>query len=132
MRRDARETAFQLIFSKLFNDENEFDENHYILLKREEDGKFAKEIVTNFVDNRENLTVQIEDNLVSYELDRVFKVDLALVYMALTEINYLSTPPQVAINEALELAKKFSSAKSAKFINGLISAVLKKEGTCKQ
>ena len=62
-----------------------------------------------------------------YKLDRVYKIDLALAYEAVTEIKYLNTPPAVAINEVIELAKAYSTEKSPKFLNGLLSAYLKGE-----
>ena len=126
MRAFARELAFQLIFERLFvKKEYTFDEEFFVSLKKEEDRDFAKEIIKNFDANREELSTVISSHLIGYEIDRVYKIDLALMYEALTEIFYLSTPPQVAINETIELAKRYSTEKSSKFINGVLSSVLK-------
>lgn len=126
MRAFARELAFQLIFERLFvKKEYNFDEEFFVSLKKEEDRDFAKEIIKNFDANREELSTVISSHLIGYEIDRVYKIDLALMYEALTEIFYLSTPPQVAINETIELAKRYSTEKSSKFINGVLSSVLK-------
>ena len=67
---------------------------------------------------------KIEAHLKNFEYDRVFKVDLALIYLALTEILYCKTPKAVAINEALELSKTYSTEKSSKFINGIVCAII--------
>lgn len=126
MRAFARELAFQLIFERLFvKKEYSFDEEFFSSLKKVEDKDFAKNIIDSFDQNREELSSQISSHLIGYEIDRVYKIDLALMYEALTEIFYLSTPPQVAINEVLELAKRYSTERSSKFINGVISSILK-------
>lgn len=128
MRTQAREKAFQLIFERLFVKENYgFDEEFFASLKKEEDKAYAKELINNFAQNMTSLQNTVSENLVNYDISRVYKVDLALIYLALTDINYCQTPPQVAINETLELAKRFSTEKSSRFINGVLSSILKKK-----
>ncbi len=126
MRAKARELAFQLIFERLFVKENyTLDEEFFALLKKQEDKDFAQSIVNKFEENREELSNIITSHLVGYEIGRVYKVDLALIYEALTEIFYLETPYQIAINEAIELAKRYSTEKSKRFINGVLSSIIK-------
>ena len=78
--------------------------------------------------HKDELKNQIEKHLKNFEYNRVFKIDLALIYLALTEILYCNTPKAVAINEALELSKLYSTEKSKKFINGVLSAILNENG----
>lgn len=126
MRAKARELAFQLIFERLFVKENyTLDEEFFALLKKQEDKDFAKSIVAKFEENREALSNVVSSHLVGYEIDRVYKVDLALIYEALTEIFYLETPYQIAINETIELSKRYSTEKSKGFINGVLSSIIK-------
>lgn len=126
MRNKARELAFQLIFERLFVKENySFDEEFFASLKKQEDKDFAKSIIEEFLNHREELSNIISSHLVGYEIDRVYKVDLALLYGALTEIFYLQTPYQIAINETIELSKKYSTQKSKGFINGVLSAIIR-------
>ncbi|MGN1201097.1 MAG: transcription antitermination factor NusB [Candidatus Caccovivens sp.] len=126
MRKQARENAFKLIFEGLFHEcEKELSKENLTPLKKEEDVKFFEDIMSGFEANKDTLKTQIEANLKNYEYSRLFKIDLALVYLALTEIEFCGTSVAVAINEALELAKKYSTEKSSKFINGLISAIIK-------
>ena len=128
MRTQAREKAFQLIFERLFVKENYgFDEEFFASLKKEEDKDYAKELINNFAQNMSSLQNIVSENLLNYDISRVYKVDLALIYLALTDIKYCQTPPQVAINETLELAKRFSTEKSSRFINGVLSSILKKK-----
>ena len=124
MRRDCRESAFQYIFASFFTKQE--IENFTSSLK-EGDVTFAKEIMEKYEENKDSLKETIAKHLIGYEYDRVYKADLAVMYEALTEIKYLQTPPQVAINEALELAKKYSTEKSAKFINGVLATIVKGE-----
>lgn len=126
MRTQAREHAFQLIFERLFVKNNyTFDEEFFSSLKKEEDKIFAQDIVKSFEEHREELTQLISSHLIGYEIDRVYKIDLALMYLSLTEIKYIGTPFQVAINETLTIAKNYSTIKSSKFINGVLSSILK-------
>lgn len=127
MRNLARELAFKLIFERLFVKEHyTFDEEFFASLKRSEDIEFSKNIVLSFEQNKETMTNLISSNLIGYEIDRVYKTDLALLYEALTEILYLQTPYQIAVNEVLNLAKKYSTEKSSRFINGVLSSIIKK------
>lgn len=128
MRRDARVKAFALIFEKLFQSCDEFDSEMIDELKKLEDRQFARDIVEGFEEHIENLKTIVENNLKDYEIDRVYKVDLAIIYTALSEIVYVKTPTKVAINEALEIAKVYSTEKSSKFIHGVLSAIIKSEG----
>ncbi len=130
MRTQAREKAFQLIFERLFVKENYgFDEEFFASLKKEEDKAFSLELITKFQQNIELLTKIVSENLVNYDIERVYKVDLALIYLALTEIKFCETPHQIVINEVLEISKRFSTEKSSRFINGVLSAILKSEKT---
>ncbi len=126
MRKTARENAFKLVFEGLFHEPDELLSSENLQeLKKEEDKKFFDDIMQAFHQHKDELREKIEANLKNFSYDRLFKIDLAIVYVALTEILYCETPKAVAINEALELAKTYSTPKSHKFINGLISAIIK-------
>ncbi|MBQ8908911.1 MAG: transcription antitermination factor NusB [Clostridia bacterium] len=126
MRTAARELAFKLIFERLFVKENyTFDEEFFAVLEKEEDKTFAKDLVVNFEQNRASIEETVKEKLIGYSLDRVYKVDLALIYLAVTEIKHLNTPHQIVINEVVELSKQFSTEKSSRFVNGVLSAIVK-------
>ena len=124
MRNDARQLAFQLIYERLFVKQY-FDEEFFAILSKEEDKQFSSNIISSYETNKDQLKEIVSKHLIGYEIDRVYKVDLALIYEALTEILYLKTPKQVAINEVVNLAKKFSTEKSSKFINGVLSSIIR-------
>ena len=125
MRADARELAFKLIFERLFVKDNFTDEEFFVSLKKEEDIKFTKDIIENYETHKDEVNATISSHLVGYELERVYKVDLAILCEAVTEINYIGTPYQIVINEAVKIAKKYSTEKSGKFVNGVLSTIIK-------
>ncbi len=126
MRRNARENAFKLIFESLFHSvDKELSSENLEVLKKDDDKTFFEQIMKNFEEHKDEIKTKIEENLKNFEYSRVFKIDLALIYLALTEILYVGTPRAVAINEVLELSKSYSTEKSSKFINGIISAIAK-------
>lgn len=125
MRRDARITAFGLIFEKLFHNQDDFDSEKIDELKKLEDRQFARDILSQFETHHEELEKIVQSKVVGYEINRIYKIDLALIYEVLIEVYYLNTPKQVAINEALEIAKIYSTEKSSKFIHGVLSTIFK-------
>lgn len=129
MRRNAREKAFALMFESIFNKsvEEELDNEFILELKKEDEQQFAKELITLFKENENSINETIKKYLKNYDLERLYKIDLALLYLALTEIIYIKTPTQVVINETLEIAKLYSTDKSHKFINGILSSIVKGE-----
>lgn len=69
----------------------------------------------------------IEGLSVDWPLDRLGKVDLSILRLALYELNSGETPSSVVVNEAVELAKKYSSEEAGKFINGILGSYLRKK-----
>lgn len=125
MRRDARVGAFKLIFETLFKDA---DEETFLevmsSLKKDADKTFCEEIFKAYLKHKEELEKEVSLNAKNFDISRVYKVDLALILLALTEVTYLQTPKAVAINEAIEISKNYSTLDSKKFINGVVSAIL--------
>ena len=67
----------------------------------------------------------IKDNVTGYELERVYKVDLAILVLAVYELKFtVGVVPSIIINEAVELSKKYSTEKSYSFINGVLAKVV--------
>ncbi len=125
MRAYARELAFQLIFERLFVKDNFYDEEFFASLKKDEDKAFAKELLSAYTSHKDEILNLISSHLVGYELDRVYKVDLALLCTALAEIIYIKTPYKIVANEIVELAKRYSTDKSSRFVNGVLSSIIK-------
>jgi len=74
----------------------------------------------------------IAASAIKWKLSRLSSVDKSILRLAVYQLGFCpDIPPKVVINEAIELAKKFSTAQSPAFVNGVLDAVLKKDGTSK-
>ena len=126
-RRQSRKSAMQLIYEMNMNgdyDKQRIEEFCKYQNINKNDIEFFKEIVLNFI---EHIDI-IENNTKQWNLDRINKLDLSILQVGVCEILYVeSTPDSVAINEAVELAKEYSTEKSYSFINGILGSVLKRK-----
>ena len=125
MRRDSRITALCLIFERFFVEEPFDDE--ILNEQKEKDKDFTNELVKEYIEHKKEIEEVIEKYLVGYEKDRVYKIDLAVLSLALVEILYCKTPAPIVINECVEIAKAYSTEKSAGFINGILASIVKGE-----
>ncbi len=132
MNRTARrEMAFKLIYSleiqKSSNAEEIelFIENNAIL--ENEDKEYIKEMANGIKENNQDISNTIQKNLKKdWTIERISKVDLSILKLAIYEIKYKNIPFKVAINEAVELAKRYGEDQSSSFINGVLANVVKK------
>lgn len=86
--------------------------------------RFARELITGTRAAKDELDARIESVVTNWKLSRVAPVDRSILRMALFEIlQGGDTPPKVAINEAIDLAKKFSTEQSGAFVNGILDRV---------
>lgn len=134
MRNDAREAALNIIFAEQFNtdclDNLKAKIYKQFKLDKEEDLLFAKDLVATVEENRVELIKGIEDACHHYKENRINPTDKSILLIALAEIRYFDEiPPVVSVSEATGLAKKYSTEKSADFVNGVLSGIInKKEG----
>lgn len=130
MRKMARETAFKVIYKSLFM-QDDFSSDEIIEednISDEDDVLFVKTIVNLYSEHKDEITAKINGNLKGYTPDRVYNIDRAIIGTALAEILfYKQTPYKVVINEAVEMAKKYSTEKSYSFVNGLLKAIIEGE-----
>lgn len=87
------------------------------------DNDFIKETVYGITDKKEKLYSIANDNLKEWKMDRLGLTDQAILCLGLYELLYTDTPDVVAINEAVELAKKYSDDKVKNMINGVLDKV---------
>lgn len=122
-RQKAREIAFQLIFEFTFNmEENKIDFEEQTAGLTADELSYVSEVYYGVTSHYDELVEKISENCQNFAFDRLFKVDLALLLLALYEITYMKDIPyKVSVDEALNLAEKYSSEKSTKFINGVLS-----------
>lgn len=131
-RKLSREKAMELLFGMTLNTDNceetleSFVENYESDVK-ELDLTYIKRILIGVENNKEDIDIEISNNLCNWKIDRISKVNLCILRLAIYELLYdEEIPNKVAINEALEITKKYSDEKSVSFINGVLDKVLKK------
>jgi N utilization substance protein B len=96
------------------------------LFKDQEDAKFTMSLFRKTILNMEELAARIDGKTPNWDKDRIAQIDLVLIMMAQTEFLYFSDiPVKVTLNEYLEIAKDYSTPKSATFINGILDSLLK-------
>lgn len=135
MNRSAiRELAFKLIYSNEIQKTDELQEQlDLFLLSNEITDENAKKYIQDAIEgiekNKEDIKSLIEKNLkADWKIERISKIDLSLLKLAIYEIKYTDIPYKVAINEAVELAKKYGEDSSKNFINGILASVVKELG----
>ena len=129
-RSEARQEAFKLIFGinqhtddLEFLFENLIEENP----KAEESMPYIREVVEGVAAHYDELSEIISRNLAEgWKIERISKPSRAILLLAVYEIKYVEdVPERVAVNEAVELAKKFDEPQAAPFVNGVLAGVLK-------
>ena len=131
-RREIREQIFKLLFRVEFNEIIEMEQQKALALDDEEckaNEKDKEEIsakLDSIVEILPEIDQIIKDNMEGWTLERVGKVELTILRLAVYEIKYdESVPDTVAINEAVELSKKYGQEDAGSFVNGIIAKVIK-------
>lgn len=129
-RRFSRELVIQFLYLSEMNEgETEdqlgsFWENNSC--KEEGVQSFAEDILGNIFDHKKEIDARLEKYSDNWTLSRMTVIDRNLLRMAASELMYSKTvPPKVAIDEAVEIAKKYGSEDSPNFINGVLDRILR-------
>ena len=93
----------------------------------EVDNDFVKDAVSYITENQKDIDEIANKYMENWSIDRLSKVDKAIISLAIYELTKTDTPNIVAINEAIELSKKFSDEKVTKLINGVLDKILHEE-----
>ena len=141
-RRKSREVAMRLLFQTTLNEENleEALENLKDVRESEESTKekddesgdlkdgdidYVKRIIKGIEENKEEIDEKIKGNLKNWKIERLSKVDLSILRLRTYELKFEEDiPRKVSVNEAIELAKKYSGEKAATFINGVLGKMI--------
>ena len=130
MRSDAREAAFRIVFADLFggDKEKQFRAAVYKQAKlKEDEAAFAERIVNAVLAHKEELSSEIADRVTRFADYRIYPADKAAMLIALAEIRYMDDiPPVVSVSEATAIARKYSTEKSADFVNGVLGGIINK------
>ena len=128
-RKSARDKAFKCVYEFEFNKDKNIDtilevcyeENSCTEIEKE----YIEQVVKGVKDNLEKIDEIILNNLKNWSISRIAKIDLAILRLAIYEINHMENiPVKVSANEAVELAKTYGNSDSKSFVNGLLAKVI--------
>ena len=132
LRSAMRELAFKLVYELEVQKENTdeqfelFIENNDV--KEESVIEYLKDIKQGIINNSDEINELIKSNLKdNWSLNRISKINISLIKLAIYEMIYKSLPYKVAINEVVELAKKYADESAPVFINGILASIVKEK-----
>ncbi|MGY0400881.1 transcription antitermination factor NusB [Carnobacterium jeotgali] len=134
-RRDIREKALQSLFQLSVNEDLSKEEamQHALISENDLIDEVEKVLVPSYLDmlvsgvmeKQDEIDEKIKTHLENWSLNRLAKTDLIIIRVAIFEMMYVSdVPDRVALNEALEITKKYSDEKSRKFVNGVLANIV--------
>ena len=127
IRRKEREVALKALYANEFNDIPVEEQFEFLKASEEEYASdFAFKVIKKCVENKKDLDALFSKKLQHWKFERVAVIDRVLIRMALVEFLYFEDiPPEVTMDEIIEISKSYSTEKSNQFINGILDALLK-------
>lgn len=127
-RRQVREKVLQALYAYELSQqplESLYENILTGLSKEPELQKFARDLVRKVIETQEELDTYIRAKVTNWEFNRLAVIDKLILRMCICELLYFDDiPPKVSINEAIEIARRYSTDKSDKFVNGVLDSVL--------
>lgn len=124
-RSELREIIMKVLYQVFILEESgiEFDIDFLIKEQLEIENEFVTTSIDTILKNKKEIYELANRYLESWPMDRLNKVDQAILALGIYELKYTETPPIVAINEAVELSKKYSDEKVTKMINAVLDEI---------
>ena len=128
-RSELREIIMKVIYQVSILKSSNLEVDLEFLIKEflEIENDFVKDMVNGILKNQDSLEELANKYLSNWEISRLNKVDQAIILLGIYELLYTETPSVVAINEAIELSKKYSDEKVTKMINAVLDGIYKNE-----
>ena len=128
-RSELREIAMKVLYQVyIFEDsKQEYDVHELIKEQLEVKNEFVDELVFNVIEKQKDINKVANKYLVDWNINRLSKVDKAILSIGIYELLYTDTPSVVAINEAIEMSKKYSDDKVIKMINATLDKIYHNE-----
>ena len=132
-RRECRAAALQFLYAWSINKPANLTDDLHVFFQNQEKPReyyaFAEELIDGALKHMEEIDGHIRALAHNWEFDRIARIDLAILRLAIFEILFRKDiPPVVSINEAIDLSKNFSTADSKRFINGILDRMKDKAG----
>ena len=128
MRRDARDAVYKILYADLFNDNDEVFEKEMFGESKlsKEDLEFAHSLLNAINEHKSEIEEIISSYAKGYKFERLYSTDKCALYIAVAELKYFADVPNVvAIDEALSLARKYSTDESLNYVNGILASLKK-------
>ena len=128
LRRKSREYALQMLFQWEMGkqDPARIEEGFWASARAQKSTReFANQLFENAAARVAELDPIISAHAQNWRIERMPAIDRAILRLAIAELSTMGTPPKVVLNEAVELAKKFSTEEAASFVNGILDAAVK-------
>lgn len=131
-RRKARHLAVEVLYEAAIAKKDPLD---ILRRRRQEDGlpedvlEYARQLLAGFLEHQADLDALIEASAPGWPLDQVAPVDSSILRVAAFELLHWDSPTKVAINEAVELAKRYGSESSPRFVNGVLGTIARQAPT---
>ena len=124
-RSELREKIMTILYQSFMYQKNniEFNINNLIKEQIEIENDFVNDTVNGILNNKDEIFDIANKNLESWTMDRLSKIDQAIICIGIYELIYTDTPDIVCINEAIELAKKYSDDSVRRMINGVLDKI---------
>lgn len=135
-RSKSREIVLQILFGLNFNDyktedyedvinsfEEEFRENDEEIDVKFLNKEYCQDVLNGIISNQVQIDNLIQQNLKRWKIERLPRVDLSILRLATYEMCFKNLDPRIAINEALNLSKKFCGDKAPSYINGVLNSI---------
>ena len=128
-RSELREVIMKVLYQINMFDEAKLDYNLNDLIKEqlEVENSFVNETIDGIIKNKKEIYELANKYLKDWSMDRLNKVDQAIISLGIYELMYTDTPSVVSINEAIELSKKYSDEAVTKMINGVLDKIYHEE-----
>ena len=128
-RSELREIIMKIIYQVNMFEESKLDYNLNDLIKEqlEVENDFVNETIDGIIKNKEKIDSLANKYLKDWTMERLNKVDQAIISLGIYELMYTDAPSIVAINEAIELSKKYSDDAVTKMINGILDKIFHEE-----
>lgn len=128
-RSELREIAMKALYQVYIYENTKTDYNVKNIIKEllEVENEFVNELVNGVIANQKDISDLANKYLVEWDIDRLSKVDKAIISIGIYELKYTDTPSVVSINEAIELSKKYSDEKVTKMINATLDKIFHSE-----
>ena len=126
-RKDARENAFKVLFEISFSDGADVEETMTLAAENMgyEFDDYCRGLINGVVSEKEHIDSVLNEFSAKWKTDRLSRVALCAAEIAVFEMDGGEVPPPVAVNEAVELVKKFDTEESAKYINGVLGGYVR-------